>query len=328
MIDKLIIVNQEDNEVMEDQICKRCKTHPDDVNWIQAYDDNYYESPFFLCVSTGYDYVIDKARDAIIESDSFRVFDELNMLHRDGVCIEVDQWLIKKLKVLKPNDVIKNIKNHGLSFDVATVIVSFLYGEKEQLAVLTVLIRSRDDIKCPSYHLIDDWISVNPEVIYNEQICSGMICLIESCTKTCCALIILRNVKISFEPLPIRNRYLSFFVVNCLKNKCIYMSDDLVKLSLEILDLGLDRYSEEDLLFQDGNTILHAIADCLVFPSEGCSNDKWLLFLRKVVDRFPVEILSMQDRLGHTPYDCLIIKYLDCQDEKFIKEVLDIFKPR
>jgi hypothetical protein len=44
--------DKKDKEVLEDQICERCKTHPDDVNWIQAYDD-YMITPFYLFVSNG-----------------------------------------------------------------------------------------------------------------------------------------------------------------------------------------------------------------------------------------------------------------------------------
>ena len=105
------------------------------------------------------------------------------------------------------------------------------------------------------------------------------------------------------------------------------MSDDLVKLSIEILDLGLDRYSEEEL-FSIGDTTLGFIARHYYRPNEGCSNDKWLSYLRKIEDRFPVDILSTQDRDGHTPYDCLINNSPLWHDEKWYEEVLDIFKPR
>ena len=293
---------QKEKEVLEEQICERCKTHPDDVNWFNAYT---HCSPFFLFVSTRYDTMMDKARNAMIESDSFRVFDELHILHREELYIEVHQWLIKKLIVLKPNDVIKAIKNHDLSFDAATVIVSYLYGMKEQQAALTFLLKSSDNIQCPTFHLIDDWISVDPEVLSNEEICSLMIVAIEYCTKSCCALILLRNIKISFELLPVSSYKLNNCMTSCLENKCICMSDDLVKFSLEILDLVIDRSGEEEL-FGDGYTLLHDIAMRLKRPSEGCCMDKWLSFLRKIVDRFPVEMLSTQDRDEYTPYAYLI----------------------
>jgi hypothetical protein len=111
------------------------------------------------------------------------------------------------------------------------------------------------------------------------------------------------------------------------------MSNDVVNLSLEILDLVIDRYSEEEEYHDcDGNTILHGIATLLYRPTEGCSNDKWLSFLRKIVDRFPVEVLSMQNMFGHTPYDRLINNYQVCQyvsqDKNLNKKVLDLFKPR
>ena len=231
-------IRYEYNEVLEYQICERCKTHPDDVNWIQAHDQYYQQTPFFiLCVlNESYDIMMDKARDAMIESDSFRVVDEFHILHTQQLYIEVHQRLIKKLIVLKPNDVIKVFKNHDLSFDAATVIVSYLYGMKEQLAVLNVLMGQSYNIECTSYHLIDDWISVDPKVLSNEEICLGMVYSIEDCTKACCALILLRNIKISIELLPVRrnDRRIQICIINCLKNKCICMSDDLVKLSLEI----------------------------------------------------------------------------------------------
>ena len=184
-----------------------------------------------------------------------------------------------------------------------------------------------DYIDCPTLHLIDDCISVDPEVLSNEEICSLMIDskkASESCMKACCAFILLRNVKLSIELLlnPSNDRYyLRDCMINCLAIQCIYMSEDLVKLSLEILDLAIDRYGICD--DDDGDTILHGIAYCLNSPSDGCCNDKWLSFLRKIVDRVPVDILSMQDSIFRlTPYDCLIQTY--CQDE----EVLEILKPR
>ena len=166
-------------------------------------------------------------------------------------------------------------------------------------------------------------------MLSNDQICSDMMNAISSCTKACCALIILRNIKILIEVLSMpsnHRRLLQNCVLNCLKNRCIYMSDDLVKLSLEILDLGFDRSSIEDL-FHNG-TLLHDIACTLNRPGEGCVKDKWVSFLRKIVNRFPVDILSMQNIAGHTPYDRLLNNYSYCQDEKYIKKVVEIFKPR
>ena len=84
------------------------------------------------------------------------------------------------------------------------------------------------------------------------------------------------------------------------------MSNDLVKLSLEILDLVIDRYGVCD---DDGDTLLHCIDES---PRDGCCKDKWLSFLRKIVDQFPVDILSTQNSDGDTPYDCLINRC--CQD--------------
>ena len=63
-----------DKEVLEDQIFERCKTHPDDVNWIDPY---HKVSPFNLFDLKRCDSMMLKAHDAIIKSDSFRVFDEL-----------------------------------------------------------------------------------------------------------------------------------------------------------------------------------------------------------------------------------------------------------
>ena len=252
------------------------------------------------------------------------------MFHSEVLYIEVSQWLIKKFIVLKPNDVMKVIKNHDISFDVATVIVSFLYGKKEQLAALNIITKSSDNIKCPTFHLIDDWISVDPEVLSNEEICSGMINSIYYYTKACCAHILLRNVKNSIELLPIpsnNRRLLQDCVRNCLKNNCIYMSNDLVKLSLEILDLLIDRCRGEEML-SNGNTILHDIACNLNSTSEGYCKDKWLSFLSKLVNRFPVYILSTQDSEGHTPYDYLINRFYDYQEAKLNMEVLVIFKSR
>jgi len=322
-------IRYEYKEVTEDQICERCKTHPDDVNWFNAYT---HCSPFFLFVSTRYDTMMDKARNAMIESDSFRVFDELIRLDQKRYCPKLFSRLLNKLIVLKPNYVVEMFVKHDLSLDVATVIVSYLYGEKEQLAALTALLKSSDNIKCPSFHLVDDWISLHPEVLSTETVCYDMINAIESCTKTCCALILLRNVQISMELLPISTYNLPFsFVFNCVGNTCICISDDLVKLSLEILDLVIDRSGEEEL-FGDGYTLLHDIAMRLKRPSEGCCMDKWLSFLRKIVDRFPVEVLSMQNMFGHTPYDYLIRNYQVCQyvsqDKNLYKKVLHLFKPR
>jgi hypothetical protein len=98
-----------------------------------------------------------------------------------------------------------------------------------------------------------------------------------------------------------------------------------VKLSLDILDLLIDRYSEEQL-FRNGNTILHAIAYSLEFLCEGFCTDKWLSFLRKIVDRFPVEILSMNIIGGNTVHD--FVKDDSWHDKKWMKEVLEILKPR
>jgi len=75
-------------------------------------------------------------------------------------------------------------------------------------------------------------------------------------------------------------------------------------------------------------SLARAHTNCLYSLIERCCKDKWLSFLRKIVDRFPVEILSMQDRRGDTPYDCLINNYPYYHDEKWSEEVLDIFKPR
>ena len=101
-----------------------------------------------------------------------------------------------------------------------------------------------------------------------------------------------------------------------------------MKLPLEILDLLIDQYGEEQLFYisdDNGNTILHVIAMWVYRPSEGCSKDKWISFLKKIVDRFPVDTLSTQNRDGHTPYDCLINKF---SEELYYEEVLDLFKPR
>ena len=100
-----------------------------------------------------------------------------------------------------------------------------------------------------------------------------------------------------------------------------------MKLSLEILDLVIDRYSEEEE-YHDGNTILHGIARGLFKSIKGCCEDKWLLFLRMIVDRFPVEILSTQDSTGRTPYNWLIFYSSLYDDKKLMKEVLEILKPR
>ena len=117
------VMDKKYKKLLEDRICERCKTHPDDVNWIQAYYD-IMMTPFYLFVLNDYDTMMDKARDAMIESDSFRVFDEFHILHTQDLYIEVHQRLIKKFIVLKPNDVVKVFKKHDLSLDVATVIVS------------------------------------------------------------------------------------------------------------------------------------------------------------------------------------------------------------
>ena len=128
-------------------------------------------------------------------------------------------------------------------------------------------------------------------------------------------------------PIPSSNRYLlEDCILNCLKNRCICKGDDLVKLSLEILDIELDRISEEEE-YHDDYTILHGIANCLYSLIERCCSDKWLSFLRKIVDRFPVEILSMQNG-GFTPYDFLIKNSSLCHDKQLMKDVLEIFKPR
>ena len=104
------------------------------------------------------------------------------------------------------------------------MIVSYLYGEKEQLVVLEFFMGSLCCIKCPSFHqvfhLIDDWLSIDPEVLSNEEICSDMINAIRYRTKTYCALILLRNIKISFEllPVPTNDRFfLPNYMSNCLK---------------------------------------------------------------------------------------------------------------
>ena len=69
-------------------------------------------------------------------------------------------------------------------------------------------------IECPSFHLIDDWISLDPEVLSNEYIGLFMIDSIRYRTKPCCALILLRNIKISIELLPVPRNY-RYELKNC-----------------------------------------------------------------------------------------------------------------
>ena len=106
------------------------------------------------------------------------------------------------------------------------------------------------------------------------------------------------------------------------------MSNDLLKLSLEILDLVRDEAGLLHICEYTGNTILHDIVCSLEFPGEGCCKDKWLSFLSKIANRFPADILSTQNIAGHTPYDRLINNYSYYHDEKLIEEVLEILKPR
>ena len=75
-------------------------------------------------------------------------------------------------------------------------------------------------------------------------------------------------------------------------------------------------------------SLARAHTNCLYSLIERCCKDKWLSFLRKIVDRFPVEVLSMQDIGGDTLYDCLINNYRLCHDEKWYEEVFAIFIPR
>ena len=75
-------------------------------------------------------------------------------------------------------------------------------------------------------------------------------------------------------------------------------------------------------------TLLHNVSNCLYGSIKGCCKHKWILFLRKMVDRCPVDMLSMQDIDGHTPYDCLTRNSSLSQEEKWYEEVLEILKPR
>ena len=95
-----------------------------------------------------------------------------------------------------------------------------------------------------------------------------------------------------------------------------------------VLDLGIDWISEEEIYFHGGNTILHVIARRLNRPSEGCCKEKWLSFLMKIVDRIPVDMMSTRNSAGYTPYDLLINNSSLFHDKKLMKKVLDILKPR
>ena len=278
-------------EKLVDQICERCKTHPDDVNWIT--ND---KSPFYRLVLINYEESMVKAYRALIESTSFRVFDELDRLKlKMNILSKVLKYLIKKLIILKASDVMEVFHKYHLSLDMSREITSYLYGKKDQLNVLSnSFLRTCLQDNSHACHLIHDWISIDTEVISDNNVFTNiMIDSMNYCNKECCTLAILRNIHIPIELGTIDNTIRSLvygFIGNGLRNKFICMNDYLMEMFLEILDVSIESSSEEIFatLRFNNSTILHSIAYNLRYnlryPGDGCCNDKWLSLLSKIVD--------------------------------------------
>ena len=45
-----------------------------------------------------------------------------------------------------------------------------------------------DNIKCSTFHLVDDWTLVDPQALPNSGCFKRIVDAIEYCTKACCAL--------------------------------------------------------------------------------------------------------------------------------------------
>ena len=302
------------NEIIVNQICQRCKTHPDDVNWIEGND--CYESLFscLLSIRNGeHDSSVIKACTGLVESDSFRIFDEIRYSYGSKDASLLLKNTIKKLIVLKPSDVMDMFQKYDMNDGVAKEISSFLYGKKEQSALLS---KFNFYNKYHACHLIDDWVSLDTQVLSDRRIVSSIMNkdTIGHCTKECCVLAVFRNYNMSLEILAVRASYCFFmdeFIIGSLSNKCVCMNDDLIKLFLQILDRTIEKNRE--YLFHTiyrgsgGNTLLHRMAIYLKFPGDGCCIDKWLSLLSKIINRFPNDVLSRRSfsYAGFTPYDII-----------------------
>ena len=116
------IKNKCKGDELVDLICKRCKTHPEDVNWI----DDKGRSPFHmydsLVVSNtsskiwGRNEV--KVGRALVQADSFQVLEELKRLYREGsthVTYKPARYFIKKLAPIKSSDLVEVFQKYHLS---------------------------------------------------------------------------------------------------------------------------------------------------------------------------------------------------------------------
>ena len=329
IVDQMIkkLGNENDKRIVN-QICSRCKTHPDDVNWV----DDYNMSSFceFTPMLFGDNAV--KICKALTETDSFRVFDELDRMKKKNLIYKApSKYLLAKLVPMKAIDIMEIFQKHNLSFDMAKVITSYLYGKKRQMDVLHFILRSCFHDKHHACHLIDEWITLDTEVLSNEGLFFIMIDSIQHCTKDCCALMFLRNVKKSFELARIESPKLYLLeglIRHCLRNACICLNVDLVDLSIEILAIAIEKFGEKMLVIDlRGRNILHNIARSLQYPnSDEFTFEKWLSFLGKILDQFPPELLSIRDVHRKIPCD-MISSIFTLWGDKRQDQVFDLFEP-
>ena len=312
-----------DLQVVVNRICERCRTHPDDVNW--RTDDNYsHNSMFWSIASIRYFSRCTISRQivishmcsilqAMISTDSFRIFDELyhpNMQIFDNLPDEIIRMIVPKIHILKSEHISNNIL--CINKDISSVISSFLYGRKEQLAVLAKMDIGRA-LSSGKYHIclfIDGWLSIDPEVMKNPVVFNNHTRLIDYCTRDCCALMVLRNITMTFEQIPtfvLDRDSLLWFIDSCIRNKCIYTSVDAIDLFMKILEVTIERNSENlfDITGVGVSPLLHNIAYSLNYTGHD-NIEEWLSFVKEIVNRFPSELLSVQNSSGETPRDIII----------------------
>ena len=291
---------KEDIKVMDELISERCKTHPDDVNWIEGND----YSP----------------------KNIMKLKKMTNIGH------DIFNYLNNKLVVLKPTDVMDVLQEHDVNDGVAMEITSFLYSRQEQLAVLSNynFWRTCFDEDYHACHLIDDWISIDSNMLRHHEVMGNVMNSIDYCTKDCCALLVLHNAKILIELVTCRASscyLLHAFIKKCLRNKCVCMNDDAMKVYLKILDITIEKYREKMYsIDEDGDNIFHFLAYELEYPDNGCCVEKWLSLLSKTIDRFPSYLLSIRNSDNeYTPYDYIHEEHFD---EEWCDQVKELFRPR
>ena len=89
------------------------------------------------------------------------------------------------------------------------------------------------------------------------------------------------------------------------------MNKDVSNFCLEVLDLLRDK--DIQLLYAidincGGGTLLH-LGYIIMNVNYDCKHSR-LLFLKKIVDQFPSELLSVQDNKGETPYDYINVRVM------------------